>query len=130
MQPVTQSTNEVPQGPLLLRVYPGADCRGSLYQDDGKTLAYKRGGFLRMQFSCESAGGTVKLRIGPHEGNYHPWWNELKVEIYGQDSSASYTATVGKADLGTPVFDVAHHMVSVTVPDDGRGADVQISVQP
>jgi alpha-glucosidase len=130
MQPLTQSTDETPQGPLLLRVYPGRDCKGSLYLDDGKTLAYKRGEFLRMQFTCEAVGDTVKLHIGPHEGSYHPWWNEFKVEIYGQDSNASHRAMAGKADPGASVLDVAHHMVSVTVPDDGRGADVQISAQP
>jgi alpha-glucosidase len=130
MQPLTQSTEETPKGPLLLRVYPGRDCKGSLYLDDGHTLAYKRGEFLRMQFTCEDAGGTIKVLIGPHEGSYRPWWNELKVEIYGQDSNASYRTVAGKGDLGAPVVDLIHHMVSVNIPDDGRGADVEISTRP
>jgi alpha-glucosidase len=129
MQPLTQSTNQVPQGPLLLRVYPGADCRGSLYQDDGKTLAYMRGTFLRMQFTCEATADLVKLHIGEHEGSYHPWWNELRVEIYGQNADVPYSVVVGKAESGPAFLDPAHHMVSVIVPDGGRGTDLEISAR-
>jgi alpha-glucosidase len=129
MGPLIQSTNETPQGPLLLRVYPGNDCKGSLYQDDGKTMAYRRGEFLRMEFSCEASAGSVKLHVGPHLGSYRPWWSELRVEIYGQNSDASYTVMAGKADPGSAVFDSAHHMVSVVVPDDGRGIDLEVSAR-
>ena len=42
-QPVVQNVDEAPQGPLELRVYPGPDCHGDLYQDDGNTFAYQKG---------------------------------------------------------------------------------------
>jgi len=126
MQALTQSTNELPSGPLVLRVYPGRDCKGSLYQDDGKTMAYKHGEFLRMQFSCEAAAGAVKIHIGAHEGTYHSWWSELRVEVYGQTSNATYTMS-GKAERGEAVLDAAHHVVSVTIPDNGHGSDLEIS---
>lgn len=129
MQPLTQSTNEVPQGPLLLRVYPGRDCKGSLYQDDGKTMAYKHGEFLRMQFTCEAAADSVKVHVAPHEGSYHPWWSELRVEVYGQNSNAIYRVAGGKAEPGQAILDAAHHMVSVTIPDDGHGSDLEISTR-
>jgi alpha-glucosidase len=129
MQPLTQSTNEVPKGPLLLHVYPGRDCKGSLYQDDGKTMAYKHGEFLRMQFTCEATADSVKVHIGPHEGSYHPWWNELQVEVYGRNSSATYRILGSKAEPAQAVLDAAHHMVSFTIPDDGRGSDLEISAR-
>jgi alpha-glucosidase len=129
MQPVTQSTSEIPHGPLLLRVYPGRDCKGSLYQDDGKTMAYKHGEFLRVQFSCEASADSVKLRIGPHQGSYRAWWSELRVEVYGQNSDATYKVAGGKINSGRATLDVAHQMVSVTVPDDGRGSDLEISAR-
>ena len=127
MQPLIQSTGEIPQGPLLLRVYPGQDCKGSLYQDDGKTMGYKRGEFLRMQFSCTVEGDSVKVHIGTHQGSYQPWWSNLQVEVYGLDSTVSYTVVSGKADPSPVVMDPAHHKVSVTIPDDGRGSDLEIS---
>jgi len=129
MQPVTQSTNEIPHGPLLLRVYPGRDCKGSLYQDDGKTMAYKHGEFLRMQFTCEASADSVKLHIGAHQGSYGAWWSELRVEVYGQNSNATYKIAGSKADSGQAALDVAHQMVSVTIPDDGRGSDLEISAR-
>jgi alpha-glucosidase len=127
MQPLIQSTNEVPNGPLALRVYPGSDCKGSLYQDDGKTMAYKRGEFLRVQFTCEAADDSVKVHIGQHEGSYRPWWTELRVEVYGQTAGATYTAA-GKT--GQANQDTEHHMVSVTIPDDGHGSDLEIRTKP
>ena len=127
MQPLVQSTNEVPNGPLVLRVYPGHDCKGSLYQDDGKTMAYKHGELLRMQFSCEAAAGSVKLHIGPHEGSYHPWWSELRVEVYGQNAAATYALQGKQASQAT--FDAEHHMVSMVIPDDGHGSDLLISAK-
>jgi len=124
MQPLTQSTDEIPKGPLVLRVYPGRDCKGSLYQDDGKTLAYRRGEFLRMEFTCEASPDSVRLHVGPHTGSYRAWWSELRIEIYGWNSNASVPA--GRVPSGPLVVDTAHHMVSVNIPDDGRGADMEI----
>jgi len=43
MQSVVQNTGETPDGPLQLHIYPGEDCRGSLYQDDGHSFAYQKG---------------------------------------------------------------------------------------
>jgi len=44
-------------------------------------MAYKRGEFLRMHFTCKASADSVKLHIGAHEGSYRPWWSELQVEI-------------------------------------------------
>jgi chemotaxis protein histidine kinase CheA len=35
----------------------------------------------------------------------------------------------GKVNSGRATLDVAHQMVSVTVPDDGRGSDLEISAR-
>ena len=129
MQPVTQSTNEIPHGPLLLRVFPGRDCKGSLYLDDGNTMAYKHGEFLRVQFTCEAFADSVKLHIGPHQGKYRAWWTELRVEVYGQNSNATYTIAGGKISPGHATLDVAHQMISITIPDDGRGSDLEVSAR-
>ena len=129
MQPLTQSTSELPQGPLTLRVYPGAHCHGSLYQDDGISLAYKHGDFLRMRFSCTETANSVKVRLGSHEGGYPAWWKELHVEIYGWDFSSTRLTLDGKADAETAIFDPKQHMVSFTVPDDGKGSDLEITPQ-
>lgn len=103
LAPLTQSTEEKPQGPLTLRVYPGEHCGGSIYQDDGTTFAYRNGHSLRMSFTCEQqSNGQVRVHLGAHEGDYRPWWHEIHVEVI---------------DGMTPAK-------TRTVEDTGRGMDV------
>lgn len=84
MAPLTQSTEETPQGSLTLRVYVGAPCGGSLYQDDGKSFDFRKGAFLRMRFMCrEDADGSLTVEAAKPEGSFRPWWREIRVEAYG-----------------------------------------------
>jgi len=126
MQPLVQSTEEPPQGDLILRVYPGKDCRGFLYLDDGKTLAYKRGESLRIEFSCELTPGGVHLHIGEHQGAFHPWWNKIHVELYGWDSAAAAVTVENRKDAPTDSIDADRHILSLEVLDDPRGSDLEI----
>ena len=82
-QPVVQNTDEVPPGPLQISVYPGPDCRGSLYQDDGNTLAYQRGEFMRMQFTCESRPEFLKVNFSTPQARYKTWWGAMQFDVYG-----------------------------------------------
>jgi alpha-glucosidase len=41
-QPVVQHTGQAPDGPLTLHVWPGPDCAGALYLDDGESVACKQ----------------------------------------------------------------------------------------
>jgi alpha-glucosidase len=126
MQPLVQSTGEVPNGPLTVRVYSGENCQGSLYQDDGKSLAYKRGDFLRMQFTCERIGDSLKVHVGKHEGTYQPWWKEFQVEVYGWDSSSFRVLANGVAE-NQAAFDPVQHKLTIRIADDGHGRDLEIS---
>jgi alpha-glucosidase len=82
--PLTQSTDELPQGPLTLRVYPGQDCHGELYQDDGRSFDFQKGQISRTHFSCsQNSDGSIKVVIGAREGDYVPWWKTVRVEVYG-----------------------------------------------
>ncbi len=84
MAPLVQSTEETPSGPLVLRVYAGADCHGEVYQDDGKSFAYRTGGFMRERFTCAvDADGTMSVEIGRREGRFKPWWTTVQVELFG-----------------------------------------------
>ena len=47
-------------------VYPGADGRFSLYEDDGRSTGYKQGAFSRIPISYDDRSGTV--RFGKREG--------------------------------------------------------------
>jgi alpha-glucosidase len=119
-----QSTEETPVGDLTLRVYPGSECRGSLYLDDGKSFAYKRGKSMRMNFSCAKSPDGVSVHIGEHEGSYQPWWNEVRIELYGWSASTAQVNVQKKPGTSTALIDATRHMAVVNVPDDGHGIDI------
>ena len=128
-QPLVQSTDETPQGPLELRVYPpaaaGADCAGSLYLDDGKTFAYRKGDFLRESYSCEATDSGVTVKIAAHEGSYTPWWHQAEVVIFGAPHAA-HTVEVNGAVVEDARFSEADGTVRVTVPDVAGGTEIRV----
>ena len=73
-QAVVQNTDEKPQGSLELRVYPGPNCKGSVYTDDGNTFDYKKGQYFRQQFTCEASASGIRVALAKPEGQYKPWW--------------------------------------------------------
>jgi alpha-glucosidase len=83
-QPLVQSTSETPQGPLQLAVYPGPDCSGSLYADDGHTFDYQRGHYFRQSFTCDATPQGVTVKLAPPQGDFTPWWTQLRITVYGQ----------------------------------------------
>jgi alpha-glucosidase len=84
ISPLVQSTNEIPQGPLTLRVYAGPNCSGDLYQDDGKSFAFRTGTYLRLHFTCQvNLDGTLAVHIDAQQGSFVPWWKELRIEAFG-----------------------------------------------
>jgi alpha-glucosidase len=122
--PLTQSTEEQPRGPLTLRVYPGRDCHGSLYLDDGHTFAYRQGDFLRMGLTCQVGfDGTVLVHIGEHEGRYRAWWSKLRVEVYGLDRKG---VSVHWKDSSIPSTRQGE-AIDFVLPDDGQGIDLSIN---
>lgn len=96
-QPLVQSTAETPSGPLSLDVYPGPDCTGTLYADDGHSLAFQRKAYLRRTIRCEvSETGQMRIILAPGDGTFRPWWRELVVTVHGMraDAPVSYRGKV------------------------------------
>ena len=63
------STMETPKGPLSLDVYPGADCSGSLYFDDGVSIS---GPSLRQNVQCQSDAKRRRPRPSQARGLVAP----------------------------------------------------------
>lgn len=83
-QPLVQSTSEKPQGPLQLAVYPGPNCSGSVYTDDGHTFDYQHGHYFRQTFTCDATPQGVTVKLAAPQGNFTPWWTQLRITVYGQ----------------------------------------------
>jgi alpha-glucosidase len=82
-QAIVQSTAETPKGPLQLDVYPGADCGGELYLDDGHSMGYERGEFLRQKLRCTTGPDGLAIAFDAPEGSFKPWWKEVAVTVHG-----------------------------------------------
>ena len=133
-QPLVESTDIKPVGPLTLEVFPplnsGEACRGSVYLDDGVSYDFKKGDYLRMRFSCKLTATGVEVTVEPHEGSYAPWWKELAVQVYGATKPAKGASVAALDGIGAkPVkttFDAKKHWISTVVPDHGQGLRVKV----
>jgi alpha-glucosidase len=81
-QPLVQSTSETPRGPLSLDVYPGDDCRGVIYADDGHSMAYAGQGYLRQRVHCAVTDAGLDLDFDVREGQFQPWWHQVEVRVH------------------------------------------------
>ncbi len=63
MGPLRQWAEEPVDDPVTLVVYPGADGSASLYEDDGHTLAYRDGAYMRMDTTWHDAERRLGLRL-------------------------------------------------------------------
>jgi len=124
-QPVVQSTNETPNGPLQLSVYPGPDCKGSLYDDDGNTFAYQRGETLRMSFTCDVSSDALKVRIGEPSGSYKPWWNRVQVQVFGIAHSPA-AVTVNGSSFSDFQFDSQRRTVTLEIPQSTAASEITL----
>lgn len=119
-QPLVQSTAETPQGPLELHVYPGEDCRGELYWDDGVSV---EGPMLRQELRCAVTPKGLTIEFGKREGTYKPWWKEIAVTVHGWTGPASVKG-VG------PIRATANHAartIGFTLPDQRAAARIAIT---
>ena len=119
-QPLTQSTSEVPQGPLRVKVYPGHPCSGSLYEDDGETFAYRRGHFLRLQFACALTTSGVTISVEKPQGDGVPWWRDIEFTIYGWTSSSADVRNASSDESVTFSIDYAQHSLRFAIPYTSR----------
>lgn len=124
-QPVVQNTGEKPNGPLELRVYPGPDCSGSLYLDDGHSYAYEAQGYLRESYTCEAGADSVRMQSAARQGSFDPWWKNIQIEIFGA-ATAPKEVRVGDQPISDWGFDSVHHRVVFTLADAAQGWNVSL----
>jgi alpha-glucosidase len=106
-QPVVQSTAETPSGRLSLDIYPGDDCHGEIYADDGTRVG---GPSLRQEVRCSMTAQGLAIQFQPRAGTYRPWWKELAVTVHGWSGGAVAEGTTVQVD---PRGDTA----SFAIPD-------------
>jgi alpha-glucosidase len=130
MQPLVQSTEEKPAGPLQLRVYlpsstSNGDCSGALYQDDGHTFAYQKGEILRVNYSCQVSDGAAAVTSTIEKNAYQPWWKSAEVTIYGA-VAAPKEVHLGEQTIHEWRYDSRARAVTLTVPDALKNWSVRL----
>ncbi len=126
LQPLIQNTDEIPSGPLELRVYPGSQCSGSIYLDDGHTFRYQKGEYLRQSFTCQSDANSMRLKFHAREGSYTPWWKFIEVVIYDWPSAHAEAKFSSSTYPLKTTYDPKQHALHMTLSDVPTEADLTI----
>ena len=63
MGPVRQYVSETVEGPLTVTIFPGADAEFLLYEDDGKSFAYRQGEWMGIEMRWKDAGKKLVMRL-------------------------------------------------------------------
>jgi alpha-glucosidase len=92
-QPVIQHTGEMPGQPMIVDVYPAARSERSLYEDDGSTLDYTRGGSVRRTFRQTREEGRTVIDVSA-AGSYRPAARDLVLRV-------RLDSTPGRVRVGT-----------------------------
>lgn len=127
VQPLIQSTDETPKGPLELHVYPGSECNGTLYLDDGHTFHYQQGEYLRQSFTCQSEANSLRVNFSARQGSYSPWWKSVEVVIYDWPSAGAQAKLSGSNVALRTAYDRTKHALHVTLPDVAGESELSIT---
>ena len=125
-QPLVRSTSETPKGPLFLDVYPGRDCSGLVYADDGASLDYRRAGFARQTVRCTVTAEGLDIDFAPREGALRPWWRSIAVTVHGWNGPAVAAGKPGALVPGSISPDDLARTFTFTIPDPARGGHITI----
>ena len=123
-QPVVQFADQVPAGPLRIDVWPGADCQGALYLDDGQSFAFEQGAFRRIAYQCAATSSGVTVRSSS-TGAFPSWWRATELVVHGiARAPASVMGPNGA--LFSARYDAAHHSATIEIP--GNSADWAVTL--
>jgi alpha-D-xyloside xylohydrolase len=88
MGPVVQYATEKLDAPYEIRIYPGADARFTVYEDDNETYNYEKGQYAAYELNWNDAAKT--LTVGDRQGSF-PGMTEsraLRIELATPNANA------------------------------------------
>ena len=94
--PVLQYTMERPADPIELRVYPGADGKFTLYEDEGDGYNYEKNVFATIPLEWDEARQT--LTLGKRSGEFPGMLNERTFHVVFVSSGHGTGMSEMKAD--------------------------------
>jgi alpha-glucosidase len=94
-QPVVQCTDEMPGKSLRVLMAPAVQSESAFYEDDGGTLAYRKGEFVKRWFRQTRDDSAVSLEISTPEGPYRPAARDLILETWTEREPQSVSIQSG-----------------------------------
>lgn len=117
MQPYTDRMASTPLTKLIVRCYPGiegADNSYTLYEDDGISTDYERGGYAETKMQYKRIDGKTEIVIHPAEGSYQGQLSRrsYRIELPHTDRNISVRVN-GKKVKVLPDASIGGHIVEV-----------------
>ena len=81
-QPVVQYTAQMPGKPLRVLVAPANESESSLYEDDGESLDYRKGDFMKRRFHQVRNDHEIIVDVSAPEGSFRPNARDLVLETW------------------------------------------------
>ena len=81
--PVKEYAEQSVERPLRLVVYPGADGSYVLYEDDGKSFDYRKGGWMKVELSWRDRDRRVSLRLAQGGRMLPPAHRPITIRVAG-----------------------------------------------
>jgi alpha-glucosidase len=124
---------EAPEEPCVLEVFPGADGRAELFEDDGESTRYRDGAFARTPLRLwDRAGGRLRLEIDRREGSFEVPPRPLRVAVRGctpPDAVRANGAALPERATA-PGYSFEEGRVHVRLLDRGEGHTIEIEPAP
>ena len=96
--PQLQFVNDMSTAPeLLLDVYPGPNSSFTLYEDNGSTMDYQSGAFLRTQIANSSTSTGKSLQITKQTGSWVAPPRAILATMHGEAAAPSAVLLNGTA---------------------------------
>lgn len=87
MGPVRQYVDEPVEAPLTVTIYPGADGAFSLYEDDGRTFAYRRGQWMGLAMAWNDRTRRLAVQLEPGSRLLPPATRPIEVRVAGSKTT-------------------------------------------
>jgi alpha-glucosidase/alpha-D-xyloside xylohydrolase len=87
--PVKQYTAEKTSEPLTVKIYPGANGRFVMYEDDGTTFDYEKGRFTRVRFEWNEHNRNFRVLLEPGSTLLPPSPRTINLQIVSGGPSRS-----------------------------------------
>ena len=99
-QPVVQSTGEMPGNPLQVLIAPAGESESLFYEDNGASLDYRQGDFMKRRFHQTSEVQLTTIEISGPDGAFRPAARDLMLETWMDHQPKNVSLQIGDEVTG------------------------------